>query len=83
MVSVGTFLVPTKMLGMFHLHEEEFQGLAGHFLIGREEVKPVIFVPGLSDYLNGGESRICKAKFTVAHRSRTGRERFLLQPVSR
>ncbi|EDL82951.1 rCG23685 [Rattus norvegicus] len=28
---------------MLHLHEEEFQVLAEHVLVGREEVKPVIW----------------------------------------
>ena len=31
---------------MFHLHEEEFQVLAGCVLIGREEVKPVTWPLG-------------------------------------
>ena len=31
------------MLGVFNLHEEEFQVLAGHVLIVREEVKPIIW----------------------------------------
>lgn len=35
-------LAGTEVLGMPHLHEEEFQELAGHVFIGREEVKPVI-----------------------------------------
>ena len=34
------------VLGMLHLHEEEFQVLAGYVLIGREEVKPIIWPPG-------------------------------------
>lgn len=39
-----------EVLGMPHLPEEEFQVLAGHILIGREEVKPVIWPLG---YLKG------------------------------
>jgi len=31
-------LAGVKVLGMLHLHEEEFQVLPGHILIGREEV---------------------------------------------
>lgn len=31
---------------MLHLHEEEFQILAGHVLIGREVVKFIIWLPG-------------------------------------
>lgn len=34
------------LLGMLHLHEEEFQAFAGCVLIGREEVKPIIWPPG-------------------------------------
>lgn len=31
---------------MLNLHEEESLVLAGHVLIGREEVKPIIWTPG-------------------------------------
>lgn len=34
------------MLGMLHLHEEEFQVLARHVLLGREELEPVIWPSG-------------------------------------
>jgi hypothetical protein len=34
------------VLGRVLLHEEYFQVLAGHVLIGREEAKPVIWPPG-------------------------------------
>lgn len=37
-------------LGMLHLREEEFHVLSGHVIIGREEVKPVVWPPG---YMNG------------------------------
>ena len=33
-----TSLADAEKLGMLHLHEEEFQVLAEHVLIGREEV---------------------------------------------
>lgn len=32
----GTLLVEAEVLGMLHLHEDEFQMLAGHVLIRRE-----------------------------------------------
>lgn len=32
-------LAGVEMLGMLHLHEKEFQGLEGHVLTGKEEVK--------------------------------------------
>lgn len=35
-----------EVLGMLHLHEKEFQVLAGHILIGKEEVKPVMWLLG-------------------------------------
>lgn len=35
-----------EVLEKLHLHEEEFQILAGHVLIGTEVVKPVIWLPG-------------------------------------
>ena len=39
-------MVGAQVLGRVLLHEEYFQVLAGHVLIGREEVKPVIWPPG-------------------------------------
>lgn len=36
---MGGLLAGDEMLGMLHLHEKEFQGLDGHFLTGKEEVK--------------------------------------------
>ena len=33
-----TSLAGAEVLGMLHLHEEEFQVLAGHVLIGREDI---------------------------------------------
>ena len=41
-----TSLARFRVLGMPHLHEEEFQLLGGDGLTGREEVKPVIWPPG-------------------------------------
>lgn len=32
------YIAGVKILGMLPLHEEEFQELSGHVLIGREEV---------------------------------------------
>ena len=40
-----------RVLGMLHLHEEEIRVLAGHVLLGREEVKPLIWP---SHYLREG-----------------------------
>jgi hypothetical protein len=39
-------LAGAEVLGMLHLHEEEFQVLAGHILMWREEAKPVIWQLG-------------------------------------
>lgn len=38
-----TLLVGVVVLRMFHLHEEKFQILSGHVLVGREEVESVIW----------------------------------------
>lgn len=49
------------MLGMLHLCKEEFQVLAGDVLIGRKEVKPVIWPPAYvitSRVLEVGVARI-------------------------
>lgn len=37
-----TLLAGTEVLGMIHLHEEEFQVLARHILIGNKEVKSIV-----------------------------------------
>lgn len=38
-------LAGAKVLGRVHLHEEEFQVLAGNVLTGKEEVKPIFWPP--------------------------------------
>ena len=62
----------TGVVGMFHLHEKEFQVLAGHVFKGR-----------LCGYLNGGGGRGHKDLFSVACRPSTRRKQSLLLPVSR
>ena len=42
------------VLGMLHLHAEECQVLAGHVLIGRKKVKPVIWPPDYKTASRGG-----------------------------
>lgn len=42
------------VLGMLHLHGEEFQMLAGHVFIERKKVKPVIWPPGYMAPSQGG-----------------------------
>ena len=62
-----TLLPGPEVLGMLHLHEEEFQVLAGHVLIGREEVRPVTLACWLCDYLQGGEGRGSHSLHRLGH----------------
>ena len=57
----GTLLVDMKVVRMLHLHREEFQVFAAYVLIGREEVKAVIWPPG---YVT--TSRVAEVGFTQA-----------------
>lgn len=41
-----TLLAGPEVLGRLHLHEEDFQVLAGHVLIGRVATNPVIWPSG-------------------------------------
>lgn len=50
-----TSLASAKVLGTLHFREE-FQVLTKHAIIGREEVKPVIWPPG---YIKGGTDGGC------------------------
>lgn len=65
---------------MLHSHDEEIQVLAGHVLLGREEVKPVLWPSGLPQRRGGGDLQGC---WTVACRPRIRRGRSLFLPVSR
>lgn len=38
----STLLARVEVLVRLHLHEEEFQVLGGHFLLGRKEIKSVV-----------------------------------------
>ena len=58
-----------EVLGMIHLHEEDFQVLLGYILIRREEVKPVIWPSG---YVT--EVGVMKANCTRTCRPRARRK---------
>lgn len=58
---------------MLHLHDEEFQELAG-LVKGREEVKPLIWLHDFLQGCRGGGGAVIQAKCSAAQRPRTGRE---------
>ena len=60
------------VLGMLHLHEEEFQVLAGYVLIGREEVKPIIWPPGYMTISRVVEVGVVRLMCAGTCRSRQG-----------
>ena len=61
-----------EVLGMLHLHEEEFQVLAGYVLIGREEVKPIIWPPGYMTISRVVEVGVVRLMCAGTCRSRQG-----------
>lgn len=54
-------MVGTGVLGMLHLHKEEFQALAKHAHIGRDKVKLVIWPPGYMTTSRVSEVRVIQA----------------------
>lgn len=68
------------MLGMFPLHEKEFQVHGGHTLIGREELTLVIWSLDYSGYLDGDRGDHCS---TGACRRSIGRDCSLLLLIPR
>jgi hypothetical protein len=59
---------------MPHLHEKEFQVLAGHILIGKEEVKPVMWLPGYVTISRLAEVGVVQAKCAGTRRPRARRK---------
>lgn len=80
----GTLLVDMKVVRMLHLHREEFQVFAAYVLIGREEVKAVIWPLGYVTTSVVMEGVVCVTRLCArACRPRTMREQSLLLHVSR
>ena len=77
-------LAGAEVLGMIHLHEEDFQVLLGYILIRREEVKPVIWPSGYVTTSKVQEVSECpRATFPGLCRPRKGSEPSLLLLISR
>jgi len=69
-----TLLDGAKVLRMLQLHEEKSQVLVGHVLVGREEVKPVIWPPG---YMTA--SRVSEVGLMQATWARTAKQSYTCQ----
>jgi hypothetical protein len=62
------------VLGMLHLHGEQFQILLGHVLIGREEDKSVIWPPAYVTNSRVEEVRVIQAMCIETRRARARRQ---------